>query len=1156
MNKDINEEQEIQKTSYSPFKSEDKFYFGGFLNLAYNNISEVFGELQKRLHIEARSKNFIYDDVNQMFKEEAISLYDYEQHVKAIADYFPAVKYFDLKNETTKKRITYFKKTLTAFLKAIEDLRNYYTHYHHNQINIAPIVFEILDKILLDTAFTVKKKHIKTDKTKELLKKNFQEELNHLYSLKLNHLIQKQKNNKSFKFDKSKDAIIASIYNDAFMEYIDDRENTVKLKEGVRSKYNEKSYPKKEADDLDIPFSQNGLVFLLSLFLSSKEIEDLKANIKGFKGKKLSIEDIDLKTNSIRFMVTHRIYSFWSYKGLKRKIRSSHIEYGNAESNLLSANIYGKDSLLMQMLDELSKVPDVVYNNLDDNHKQTFVEDLNEFYKDNAENAYTLEGARVVHPIIRKRYEDKFNYFAIRFLDEFAGFPTLRFQIHLGNYIHRTDKKNTNGIMTDRQIKEKITVFGRLSEVEKAKANFFVDKENIGDNGWEIFPNPGYNFPKENISINDKKFPQDDYQQKSRLPNAAKIGIKLKLSKKYEEIINDAVKEIRGSQKRKGDKILKQMIISQIISINGANQQKPIVSYGQPTAYLSLNDIHSLLYEFLKPNGKTGEELEKMIVEKIERQIEQTIDKEQPSRMLKKHIKQQSLTGNINKDKLLKDIEREKEVLQQLQSEQKNRQQEFKDKNRKYLLYDQEKGKIAVWLANDIKRFMPQDFKDKWRGYMHRELQKALAYYDLNHVYIRDILKGLNFKNTILSDIENCLKKENTLNDFYNEYLRLRLEHINGLISSVKNNQDNPKAFKSIQKECFKFINKKNYTVSSSIDSKIKTILTHPIFLERGFVDNKPTMIKGTDFEKNKNLFAEWFVYYKDYDNYQDFYDTELYPLIIEAGNDKDDKESASKHRKISKAISKQQKNDVFTLMMAKYILKNIFEHQEIDCIELKDLYQSRRERLQNQAHSIQTQEPNKNFIWNKTLDVKILGKIIAKNVKLKDIGSFRKYETDSRITTILEYQPEISEWEARITNESNSSVRNIERQINSYEAIRCKKLLKEVQILEKHIYDNVADKTVIQNNGDENFRKYIKEGLLKTMLGIDLLNGDEDTQNTIKYADILIEIRNKFAHNQMPNKDYFDSCRHNCSKIDENETYAEYFLRVFKNLKYRILQR
>lgn len=181
-----------------------------------------------------------------------------------------------------------------------------------------------------------------------------------------------------------------------------------------------------------MPISSSGVIFLLSCFLNRKEIEDLKANIKGYKGKVTKNEEPTLEKNSIRFMTTHRIFSFWHYKGLKNKIKTSE-----------SAT---KETLLMQIIDELSKVPDVIYQNLSKDLQDSFIEDWNEYYKDNEENQENLENSKVVHPVIRKRYEDKFNYFAIRFLDEFVDFPSLRFHVHLGNYLVDSREKEIGNV--------------------------------------------------------------------------------------------------------------------------------------------------------------------------------------------------------------------------------------------------------------------------------------------------------------------------------------------------------------------------------------------------------------------------------------------------------------------------------------------------------------------------------------------------------------------------------------------------------------------------------------------------------------------------------------------------------------------------------------
>ena len=60
---------------YNPFKKEDKYYFGGYFNLAENNINEVFKEVKKRLGETNSSSNI--ELLNNVFRKE-MSLVDYE----------------------------------------------------------------------------------------------------------------------------------------------------------------------------------------------------------------------------------------------------------------------------------------------------------------------------------------------------------------------------------------------------------------------------------------------------------------------------------------------------------------------------------------------------------------------------------------------------------------------------------------------------------------------------------------------------------------------------------------------------------------------------------------------------------------------------------------------------------------------------------------------------------------------------------------------------------------------------------------------------------------------------------------------------------------------------------------------------------------------
>ena len=102
------------------------------------------------------------------------------------------------------------------------------------------------------------------------------------------------------------------------------------------------------------------------MFLTKKETEQLKANIKGFKAKVIGEDaEITKENNSLKYMATHWVFSYLSYKGLKRRVKTS----------------FEKTTLLTQMIDELSKIPNEVYETLSVSNKEEFLEDIKEFIR-------------------------------------------------------------------------------------------------------------------------------------------------------------------------------------------------------------------------------------------------------------------------------------------------------------------------------------------------------------------------------------------------------------------------------------------------------------------------------------------------------------------------------------------------------------------------------------------------------------------------------------------------------------------------------------------------------------------------------------------------------------------------------------------------------
>lgn len=517
---------------YSSSVKEDKHFFGGFFNLACDNIASVLDKFASHYYIDNKKteKKFeYYESILKKCFNKSTSHSDWEKRVFYLKQYFPVIHFLDLplhhdllKNEPlvmrdAKKR-DLFLEGLIKLIELVYRLRNQYTHYEYNSISEKYYCFELLDRLFVDVCKSVRSKRMKTDKTKQLLKDSLKDELTELFEKKRSAL--EKKKNEGGRVDLSPDKVMSSVYNDAFKHLLSkDEYKDLKKKpiEKVGYRYVAR-YSAEIESKTGVMLSENGVLFLLSIFLSKKENEDIRAKVKGFKGK-----------SQLAMMATHWVFSYLSFKGLKQRL----------------GNTYCKETLLVQVIDELSKVPNEVYRNLSQESKEQFLEDMNEYIKEGKVD-YSIDEATVIHPIIRKRYQNNFNYFALRYLDEMVDFPSLKFQINLGFYVHDARAKDIDGTqyITERKVKEHFRVFGKLSEVTKLKNDFFIKTElnvDLKKIKWEQYPNPSYNF--DNDKTEQHNIPIYIDMSKSVVEGAKRIGEE---HKNYQSIIE---KEKRGERR-------------------------------------------------------------------------------------------------------------------------------------------------------------------------------------------------------------------------------------------------------------------------------------------------------------------------------------------------------------------------------------------------------------------------------------------------------------------------------------------------------------------------------------------------------------------------------------------------------------------------------
>lgn len=1141
----------------------DKHFFGGFVNLAENNIATVFNAFNNRYRKVSSDEKKINNTalIDECFSD-TVSDAEYKNRIDFLKMYFPIINYIEKENNNR----NHFRLRFVQLIKTINDLRNFYTHYYHKQLEIDENFFNFLDDTFLTIVQDVKKHKMKDDKTRHLLNKNLSENLDQLYKSKKQQLEQMKKEGKKVNLDDI--SIKNSVLNDSFFHLLYKKDQVNQI---YKSKLNGTA-------ENNIILSQSGLIFLLGIFLTKKESEDLRSRVRGFKAKYVKSDDL---SNSIKFMATHWVFSYLAYKGHKHRL----------------AGHFQQEGLLIQIIDELSKVPDEVYVTLDKEKQNSFIEDINEYLKAGKEDL-SLADSLVVHPVIRKRYENKFNYFALRYLDQFADFPTLRFQIHLGNFVHDRRFKDIQGtaFQTERIVKEKINVFSKLSEVSDLKSSYIQNNKNADDkNGWEIFPNPSYNFAANNIPIFINL-------QNSKLDDAKKLYGQLKQIKNQPEE-NDKNKE-KKNLTRDEAKLNKEQITQLVDSdIQGGKFKNTYI--GPPLAMLSLNELPALLYELLV-KGTTAKEIEDRMVAKLVARFKiiqdysptQNISSSHITKKLRKSTDQEQ----IDTAKIVRAANREIEITEQKLAVISQNRKDTKNisQRRKYIFTTRELGIEASWLAYDIKRFMPKENRELLKGYQFAQIQHSLSKFDINNEEVINTLSAVwNFKDNS-SDfsqwVRDSLLKSKSFDTAYEVWLKKRKEYFQMVAENLSSYELESGLLKKFikQQQIFEIFKEWLYKIESS-QKQIHRLLKTALVFPRGIFDDKPTFIQGAKINETPELYADWYQYtYQSSHQFQSFYDlerdyTEWFDFEklkdVEAVKNKKnlntDEQFAKLRLKQDIKIKQIKTQDLFLKLIAQNIYNKIFDTNI--SLELKDLYLTQEERIKRENKAlIQSNRKtgdscqniiNDNFIWSMTVPFD-QGQIIEPAVKLKDLGKFKNFIADPKVQKLLQYDT-AKIWTKQMLDDE------LFIKSNSYEKIRREHIFKIFQDFEKDIltlnnFDGINhpsdfEQEDYKGNRHPNFKFYVTKGILEKfnlaaaqeirwLLELKEDNIEHTSIETIKeksefvqHCFFIILIRNKFAHNQFIEATYMHYLMSK-TLINPDYSYCENISEFLKSATSKIL--
>lgn len=491
--------------------------------------------------------------------------------------------------------------------------------------------------------------------------------------------------------------------------------------------------------------SEKGLCFLICLFLEKKYATLFLENsdLRFF----LPTADVNQKK------IIREIFSVYRIRLPKSRIEST-------KPNL---------ALGLEMINELKKCPDELFQTLSKQDRDKFR------IAPNNEKNELIESSEV----LLKRYENRFPYFAMRFIDDNKIFNNIRFQVSLGKYRYKFyDKKCIDGEKRVRGLELNINGFGRLIEIEEKR------KES-----WETLLRPFENYKIDTAA--EQPYVTD--KRASYVINGNRIGLGF-------------VQSLRSSY-----------FIPQL-NLNETIQKKP-------DCWLSVHELPAMIFHYLICDEEHKKDTEKIIFNYRDLYLKFFSDI-QNGILTPDHYKGEDLSIKIkNQYNLEKSIipvklwdylsgkiiianerfeksayERIEKMLLQTKSQLSRflKDKELVGTNENKIGKESYKeikpGNLAKFLSKDIIKFQPstKKGKDKLTGLNFNVLQSSLAIYDLTHDGFKRLfnsakLLGGDIKHPFLQNVL-CKQPKDTLS-FYEIYLKEKIEYLSKFEEKQKKGQ-------------------------------------------------------------------------------------------------------------------------------------------------------------------------------------------------------------------------------------------------------------------------------------------------------------------------------------------------------------------------------
>ncbi|CAM3846842.1 MULTISPECIES: type VI-B CRISPR-associated RNA-guided ribonuclease Cas13b [Flavobacterium] len=735
-------------------------------------------------------------------------------------------------------------------------------------------------------------------------------------------------------------------------------------------------------------FTEQGIFFFINLFLERSYATKFLKRFKGFKNE-----------TTPPFRAT--IQAFTTYS-----LRIPDVRLGNDNP---------KESLLMEILSELNKCPKELFNHLTDNDKKIFdpkvagtelenvilnstnYEDINDEDLENAIKELTA----------LKRHDDRFPYFALRFLDEMNMLEDIRFQVTIGRLVTKKYDKTIIGNEQPRRIIKTINAYGKLSDFENKEQEIVkILKRDFNDEEIkfeQFFPHYNMNNNKIAFYIFEKdeekiKYPNvfENKKADAHLQNNPTGFISIhdlpkllllrtidpnkksaeKLIKKFitetnvllfdnsiiDDIKNKVSYEPESFTKKVFDKKKLQDRNGTVHFVTAIEEKRLLSKYN-----LSKEKLYSLKKEDFKKITNNKKELESFS------QIKYHFYIAERRKELQKHLPEGVLVNQLP-EKLqaylmgIRDINEDKKIhitIRQIKEDIKKllkvSRKEPKENEKPKL------GEYATYITRDILNMLiDENVKAKITQPYFNKLQNKIAFFSINKEDIVSILEELNIFDYNKGHVflnEKLIFDSNGIIDFYQNYLDAKIKWITNylLVPGKKGGyalkkQRIPYSFKKLNEKICNF----NYDKWVINKTKLPVNLPTSLFDDSLNVVLKRQLTKKEISFLNNEKFSVLFRKYLENDsqpfyNFIRIYNIDKQQVIYKPLDRLTDKQIKSNYDKFVAANEKHirfiQTKDRILKILCEALLKEDQSIGLIENIELKNIFpDSKKSILEHQA--------------------------------------------------------------------------------------------------------------------------------------------------------------------------------------------------------------